>query len=128
MTATVDRRLRVAALASWLSYGALLVALLASGLAAGTPAVLLALALAPLLLFVPGMRRRNHRSFSYLCFAALLYFVVIVTNLFKPDRSWLDVAALIAVVALFVAAMLCSRWLQRQSPPDRQEVSVNAQE
>lgn len=128
MVATPDQPLWAAALATWLSYGLLLIALLASGLTAGTPVVLLVLALAPLLLFVPGMYRRDHRSFSYLCFVALLYFVVIVTNLFEPDRSWLDAIALVAVVMLFVAAMLCSRWLQRQPPPDHQEVPVHEPE
>ncbi len=128
VSATPERRLRTACLVSWTSYILLLVSLCAAGLAAGTPTVLLVFGLVPLLLFVPGMIRRSHRSFSYLCFVALLYFTVIVTNLFKPDRSWLDAVALAAVVILFVAAMLCSRWLQRQLPSlDSKEVPVHEQ-
>lgn len=122
-SATPERRLWAACVASWSSY-----ILLLASLAADTPPVLLVLVLPPLLLFAPGMYRRDHRSFSYLCFVALLYFVVIVTNLFNPDRSWLDAIALVAVVMLFVAAMLCSRWLQRQpSSLVRKEVPVHEQ-
>jgi len=35
---------------------------------------------------------------------------VIMTRLFAPDTSGFDVAAMVAVVILFLAAMLCSRW------------------
>lgn len=128
VSATPERRLWAAYWASWSSYILLLVSLGVAGLVAGTPTVLLVFALAPLLLFVPGMIRRSHRSFSYLCFVALLYFTVIVTNLFKPDRSWLDAVALAAVMILFVAAMLCSRWLQRRpSSLVRKELPVHEQ-
>lgn len=91
-------------------------------MAATTPMLLIVLVLLPLLLFLPGLLRRNPRSFAYLCFVALLYFTVIVTNLFKPDRALADVISLVAVVILFIAAMLCSRWHQASAaqPGDAQ--------
>ena len=76
--------LRLGALAvTWVSYWLLLASLLFTGVTTATPNILLVPTLLPLLLFLPGMIRRQPRSFAYLCFVALLYFTVIVTNLFK---------------------------------------------
>ena len=104
-------RWRITALYSaWISYGLLALSLMTAGILAATPPLLLAFILLPLLIFLPGMYRRSPRSFAYLCFVALIYFTVIVTNVFKPDRSLADITALVAVVILFVAAMLFARW------------------
>ncbi|MBQ0721076.1 MAG: DUF2069 domain-containing protein [Gammaproteobacteria bacterium] len=97
-----------------LSYCLLIVSLIGGGLVSGTPAILLLFAVAPLLIFIPGLRKENYRSISMLCFVTLLYFTVIVANLFEPDRSAFDVSAVIAVVTLFIVSMMYSRWLQRQ--------------
>ena len=96
-----------------LSYGVLIVSLIAGGLVSGTPAILLVFAVAPLLIFIPGLRKENYRSISMLCFVTLLYFTAIVANLFEPDKSIFDISAVIAVVTLFVVSMMYSRWLQR---------------
>lgn len=66
----------------------------------------------PLLLFVPGMLAKHHRTYSWLCFVVLFYFIVGVTDVMSPlvtAHSWV---ILIASVALFNAAMMTSRWLQ----------------
>ncbi|RLA39529.1 MAG: hypothetical protein DRQ64_06700 [Gammaproteobacteria bacterium] len=97
-----------------LSYGVLIFSLIAGGLVSGTPVILLVFAVAPLLIFIPGLRKENYRSISMLCFATLLYFTAIVANLFEPDRSLFDVSAVIAVVTLFIVSMMYSRWLQRE--------------
>ena len=96
-----------------LSYGVLIVSLIGGGLVSGTPAILLVFAVAPLLIFIPGLRKENYRSISMLCFVTLLYFTAIVANLFEPDRSLFDISAVIAVVTLFIVSMMYSRWLQR---------------
>ena len=106
--------LRKARLITRLSYGLLIISLAGGGLVSGTPAILLVFAVAPLLIFIPGLRKENYRSISMLCFATLLYFTVIVANLFEPDRSLFDISAVIAVVTLFITTMMYSRWLQRQ--------------
>ena len=97
-----------------LSYGLLIISLVGGGLVSGTPAILLVFAVTPLLIFIPGLRKENYRSISMLCFVTLLYFTVIVANLFEPDRSFFDISAVIAVVTLFVVSMMYSRWLQRE--------------
>lgn len=94
------------------AYAVLIIALLADSLVAGTHLLLGLLAIMPLLLFLPGLMRENHRTLAYLCFVTLLYFTAIVTNLFEPDKNPFTVLALIAVTVLFSTAMMYSRWLR----------------
>lgn len=104
----VARAVTAASLAS-------LAAAITTGILSGdTPALLLIPALLPLLIFVPAVYRARPRGLALLCFVCLLYFCVIVTRLFAPDADLFDAAALIAVVTLFIAAMLCSRWRRNQ--------------
>lgn len=66
----------------------------------------------PLLLFVPGMWLKHYRTFSWLCFVVLFYFIVAVTQVMSPmadNYGWIN---LVASVVLFNAAMMSSRWLQ----------------
>ena len=70
--------------------------------------------LLPLLIFLPGMWRDNLRSFIWLCFVSLLYFISQVERLFAQPDSLLAMVGLVAVVVLFVAAMLYVRWRARE--------------
>lgn len=92
----------------------LLGAIAAGILTGGTSPLLLVPALLPLLIFVPAVWRAEPRGLAALCFVCLLYFCVITTRLFLPDVVAPDVVAMVAVVILFVAAMLCSRWRRAQ--------------
>lgn len=65
--------------------------------------------LLPLLLFVPGMLKDRLRSFIWLCFISLLYFISLVERLFALPGSLLAQTGMVAVVVLFVAAMLYVR-------------------
>lgn len=109
----LSQRLRLARGITWASYCLLIVSLIAGGIVSGTPLILLVFAVIPLLIFIPGLVKQNHRSINMLCFVTLLYFTAIVANLFEPDRSLFDVSAVIAVVTLFIVAMMYSRWKQR---------------
>lgn len=93
---------------------ALVGALIAGILGGDTPRLLLIPALVPLAIFAPAVYRADPRGLAALCFVCLLYFCVIMTRLFAPDASALDGVAMAAVVILFVAAMLCSRWRRAQ--------------
>lgn len=107
---------RVAA-ARGLTLGSLLLLLGAIAgrmLSGGTSPLMLVPALLPLLIFLPGAWRRNPRSLALLCFVCLLYFCVLTVRLFAPDRTAFDVVAMGAVVALFVAAMLFTRWRKQE--------------
>jgi len=109
----LKEKLRLARIITWSSYWVLIASLIVGGLVSDTPAILLVFVVVPLLIFIPGMRKANHRSISMLCFATLIYFTAIVANLFEPDKSAFDISAVIAVVTLFIISMMYSRWLQR---------------
>jgi uncharacterized membrane protein len=67
--------------------------------------------LLPLLLFIPGLLKNFHRTYSWLCFVVLMYFIAIVPLLMS--RWWIsDWILLIFICILFIAAMMTSRWVQ----------------
>ena len=70
--------------------------------------------LAPLLLFVPGMLKDRLRSYIWICFVSLGYFIVLVERLFAQPGSWLAIIGLVAVTSLFISAMLYVRWRARE--------------
>lgn len=75
----------------------------------GVPWVIWCGKLLPLLLFVPGMLQDRLRSFIWLCFMTLLYFIALVERLFALPGSPLALAGMVSVVVLFVSAMLYVR-------------------
>lgn len=68
----------------------------------------------PLLLLLPGLWQQHYRSFSWLCFLMLIYFTSYVIQTYSVTREWIDFLGLANSILLFIASMLCSRWLQRQ--------------
>lgn len=106
------RNLRLAKITAWVAYLGLILSLLCDGLVAGTRPLLLLIAIIPLLIFLPGLYREDHRSLVMLCFVSLLYFTVIVANLYEPDKTLFSISALVAVILLFITAMMYSRWLR----------------
>lgn len=106
-------KLAIARICTWVSYTGLLITLLINGILRAMPVPILAFTLVPLLIFLPGIIKQRYRSLSMLCFVCLMYFTLITVNLFKPERTVLDVLAMTWVTTLFVAAMLFSRWKQR---------------
>ncbi len=65
----------------------------------------------PLLIFIPALRNETHRSYSWLCFVALMYFLVIIP-LLMTRWLWSDWLITLLVTVLFIASMMTSRWLQ----------------
>ena len=66
----------------------------------------------PLLVFLPGLVRKSFRTYIWLCFVLLLYFLKMVLNLWHPLVSWVDWALVSVLVALYISAMLFARWQQ----------------
>ncbi|HLS98217.1 MAG: DUF2069 domain-containing protein [Porticoccaceae bacterium] len=97
---------------TWASYVLFLASLVIGGYLAGTPGSLIIIGTLPLILFLPGMARENHRSLSMLCFVTLFYFTVIVVRLGAPGHSAMDWVAVVLISVLFCAAMMFSRWKQ----------------
>ncbi len=66
----------------------------------------------PLLLILPGMIMRYYRSYSWLCFVLLGYFIIAVEHSFMSTASIFDHIYLTITVVLFISAMFTSRWMQ----------------
>ena len=65
--------------------------------------------LLPLLIFLPGMLRDRLRSYIWLCFVVLLYFIRLVERLFVDPTSLASIAGMVAVVGLFTCALFYVR-------------------
>lgn len=100
-----------------LVFASLAVALLAEVLVSlndSAPWVIWLLRLVPLLLFIPGMLADRLRSYIWLCFVCLLYFMSAVLRVFAQPQDPVTITGLVAIVALFISAMLYVRWRAQQ--------------
>lgn len=75
---------------------------------------LLLVKLFPLIIFIPGFIQKKYRTYSWLCFAILPYFVW-MTPYVMGRGNWSDWAMTLLTVVIFIAAMMTSRWMQQQS-------------
>ena len=107
-------RSSVAVRLTWLSWSALLLQQSADAWSHQAPWFIWVLKLLPLLLFLPGMLKDNLRSFIWLCFVCLGYFLILVQRIFAQPDNLLVIGGLVAVVVLFIAAMLYVRWRARE--------------
>jgi uncharacterized membrane protein len=99
----------------------LILSALVQQLAPGARLASLLLQVLPLAIFVPGMLARHYRTYSWLCFVVLFYFIVGVTNTMSPLADIYSWITLVSSVVLFIAAMMTSRWLQYLSATATQE-------
>lgn len=67
-----------------------------------------------LLIFLPGLLRGTWKTYLWLCFVLLVYFMIVVANLFEPHAGWIDWLQLVLICVLFNTAMFYSRWRQRE--------------
>jgi len=99
---------------TWLAFSVLLLQQGIDAWSRGAPWFIWLLKTLPLLVFLPGMLRDRLRSFIWLCFVCLVYFLVLVQRVFAQPDSPLSVSGLLAVVVLFTSAMLYVRWRARE--------------
>ena len=90
---------------TWLAWFTLLLQQAATAWVQQAPWVVWLAFLLPLVIFVPGMLRDNLRSFIWLCFVSLLYFMRLVVAVFAQPDDGLAIMGLVAVVVLFCTAM-----------------------
>lgn len=64
----------------------------------------------PLFLFWFGLRKRHRRTYLWLCFVLLLYFIKGVEGVMTPGVDSFDWILLIASTALFITSMMTARW------------------
>ena len=103
-----------AARLTWLSWSVLLLLQAADAWTHQAPWFIWVLKLLPLLIFLPGMLKDNLRSFIWLCFVCLGYFLILVQRMFAQPDNLLVIGGLVAVVVLFIAAMMYVRWRARE--------------
>lgn len=99
---------------TWLSWLILFLQRVVDAWLLAPPWIIWVGSLAPLLLFVPGMLKDRLRSYIWICFVSLGYFIVLVERLFAQPGSWLAIIGLVAVTSLFISAMLYVRWRARE--------------
>jgi uncharacterized membrane protein len=115
---TRGRASAVAHLLVWVSWAVLLVQQVTDAWLQQVPWIIWLGKLLPLLIFLPGLLRDRLRSYIWLCFVSLLYFIALVERLFAVPGSPLAVTGMVAVVTLFVAAMMYVRWRARELRPN----------
>ena len=95
---------------TWLSYVLLFGQQVVDAWLTSAPAIIWVGKLLPLLIFLPGMLKDNPRSYIWLCFISLMYFIALVERTFAEPHSTLAWFGLACVIVLFSAAMLYVRW------------------
>jgi uncharacterized membrane protein len=65
----------------------------------------------PLLIFIPGLIKQTFRTYSWICFVCLIYFVAIFPIAYTRSL-WSDWLITFLVTTLFISSMMTSRWLQ----------------
>ena len=99
---------------AWLGFTVLLAQQLADAWLQQPPWIIWLGKLLPLVIFLPGMLRDRLRSYIWLCFVCLLYFVALVERMFALPGNLLAAVGTGAVVTLFIAAMMYVRWRARE--------------
>lgn len=66
----------------------------------------------PLLIFIPGIIQRRFRTYSWMCFVILIYFIHYADKLSTDPGSIANWIAIFLTVVLFNGAMMTSRWMQ----------------
>lgn len=98
----------------WLSYALLLVQQAVEAWMGNAPWIIWLAVLLPLLIFLPGLLDDRLRSYLWLCFVLLLYFMRLVVALFAAPGSPVAIVGMIAVVTLFISAMMYVRWRAKE--------------
>lgn len=113
LTTTLEK-LRLGQWVSHGSYAGFLLLMSWQNFAADSGVKLWLVKVLPLLIFIPGFIKEHYRTYSWLCFAVLPYFIWL-TPLVMGRGSMIDWLLTLLIVVLFIAAMMTSRWLQQRS-------------
>lgn len=82
----------------------------------------------PLLIFVPGIIKRHFRTYSWMCFVILIYFIHYADKLSTDPGSIINWLAIALTVVLFNGAMMTSRWMQYWSIDSNNPNNINPSE
>lgn len=103
-----------------ISYIGLLAVLMGSTFASGgehtkgtsiaAPIVLWIFKCLPLLIFIPGLIKGNHKTASWLSYVTMIYFVLAVLLMFTSGADIWGGLMVLTTSMLFIATMLYTRW------------------
>lgn len=65
----------------------------------------------PLIILLPGIFQQRRRTYQWLGFVILLYFVRGVVGVLAPQVHWIDIAQLTLSLSIFLCSLLVSREL-----------------
>lgn len=115
MSSAIKRKLHIARRLNWICYLGLMLLFAAWNLfLPGGSIKLWILQSLPLLLVLPGMLKRNYRSYLWLCFILLIYITASIVDVMLPTRGWQHGVLLLLSLTLFFSAMMTSRWQRMQ--------------
>jgi uncharacterized membrane protein len=80
----------------------------------GAPLGIYLLRILPLAVFLPGLIRDQARTYIWLCFVILLYFLTVVLRLFYNPADPVAWVAMASIVVFFNAGMLYVRWRSQE--------------
>ena len=98
----------------WLSLLGFILQQVLSELRFNAPPQLLVIQLLPLVIFLPGIARDNLRSFVWLSFVVLAYFVSAILALFARSDDGFAIAGVALLVMLFTVIALYIRYRGRE--------------
>jgi uncharacterized membrane protein len=110
----MESRVQLSKTITWGSFVLLVLLQLLESAIQQPPLLVWVIRVLPLLVFVPGMWRDKLRSYIWVCFVCLLYFLTLVERLFIAPTNPVAILAMTSVVTLFVASMLYVRWRARE--------------
>ena len=114
MTTPRRERTAIARRAVLVSFTVLILTQLLDSWVRQPPLTIWVLRVLPLLIFIPGLVRDAVRTYIWLCFVILLYFLTLVLRLFYDPADPVAWVGMVCVVTLFTAAMLYARWRSQE--------------
>ena len=114
-----NSRVRISRHLAWVSLASLAILQLLESFLQPTPTLIWIMRVLPLLIFLPGIFADNLRTYIWVCFVSLLYFVTLVLRLFADPFNIVAILGMISVVTLFIAAMLYVRWRAQEIKEER---------
>ena len=107
----------------WLSLLGFILQQVLSELRFNAPPQLLVIQLLPLVIFLPGIARDNLRSFVWLSFVVLAYFVSAILALFARSDDGFAIAGVALLVMLFMVIALYIRYRGRELSQSREDTT-----
>lgn len=107
----------------WLSLLGFILQQVLSELRFNAPPQLLVIQLLPLVIFLPGIARDNLRSFVWLSFVVLAYFVSAILALFARSDDGFAIAGVALLVMLFTVIALYIRYRGRELSKFREDTT-----